>query len=113
LGREEELLLPLHRVGSLIRHMERIGGEVAIGGLQRGIEGLVVVAQLLHDTGTFLHQALLQMGQLFLVHYSSMVEADSVRPCWYRCTPTTTPCPSISNSCSRSGAGARAPTSIH
>src|SRR6187397_2698586 len=30
LGGEEELLLPLHRVGTLIRHMERIGREVAV-----------------------------------------------------------------------------------
>src|SRR5215217_4903707 len=35
---KEELLLPLHRVGSLIRHMEGIGREIAVGGLQRGVE---------------------------------------------------------------------------
>src|SRR3954469_19235513 len=46
---EEELLLPFHRVGSLIRHMEGIGREIAVGGLKRGVEGLVVVSQLLHN----------------------------------------------------------------
>src|SRR3954454_18969508 len=76
---EEELLLPLHCVGSLIRHMEGIGREIAVGGLERSVEGLVVVAQLLHDAGALLHEALLEMAQLFLIHHSSRVEA-SVKP---------------------------------
>src|SRR3954454_7217054 len=71
---EEELLLPLHCIGSLIRHMEGIGREIAVGGLERSVEGLVVVAQLLHDAGALLHEALLEMAQLFLIHHSSMVE---------------------------------------
>ena len=69
---EEKLLLPLHGVGALIGHVERVGREVAVGRLQRRVEGLVVVAQLLHDAGPLLEQALLQMCQLFLVHSPSM-----------------------------------------
>ena len=61
LGGEEELLLPFHRVGPLVRHVERIGGEIAIGGLQRRVEGLIVETQLLHDAGPLLHEALLEM----------------------------------------------------
>src|SRR4029079_5463474 len=71
---KEKLLLPLHRVGSLIRHMEGIGREIAVGRLERGIEGLVVISQLLHDPGALLHEALLEMAQLFLIHHSSIVE---------------------------------------
>src|SRR3979409_1470459 len=44
LGSKEKLLLPLHRIGSLVRHVKRIGGEIAIGRLQRRVEGLVVIA---------------------------------------------------------------------
>src|SRR5690349_11899753 len=46
---EQELLLPLHGVRALVGHMEGIGREVAVGRLQRGVERLVVVPQLLHD----------------------------------------------------------------
>jgi hypothetical protein len=58
---EEELLLPFHGVGALVRHVERVGGEVAIGGLQSGIEGLVVVAQFLHHASPFLDEALFEV----------------------------------------------------
>src|SRR4051812_19451249 len=51
LRREQELLLPLHGVGALVGHVKRIGREVAVGRLQRRVERLVVVAQLLHDAG--------------------------------------------------------------
>src|SRR5215204_2275101 len=80
LGREEKLLLPLHGVGALIGHMERIGREIAVGRLQGRVEGFIVIAQLLHHASPLFDQALLQMCQLFLIHYSSMVEADSFRP---------------------------------
>src|SRR4029079_6460464 len=74
LRRKKELLLPLHCVGSLIRHMEGVGREIGVGRLDSGIEGLVVISQLLHDAGALLHEALLEMAQLFLIHHSSMVE---------------------------------------
>src|SRR5512145_2087632 len=43
LGREEELLLPLHGVGALVRHVEGVGVEVAVGRLEGRVERLVVV----------------------------------------------------------------------
>ena len=38
LRREEERLLPLHRVGALVGHVERVGGQVAVGRLVAGLE---------------------------------------------------------------------------
>src|SRR5574338_291756 len=70
---EEELLLALHGVGALIGHVERVRGEIAVGGLQGRVEGVVVVAQLLHDTGPLFQQTLLEMCELFLVHALSVV----------------------------------------
>src|SRR5216683_777619 len=64
---EQERLLALHGVGTLIGHMERVAREVPIGRLQARVEGLVVVAELLHHPGALLVEALLQVGQLFLV----------------------------------------------
>src|SRR5688500_5924181 len=72
LGREEELLLPLHGVGALVRHVERVGGQVAVGALQGRVERLVVVAELLHHPGPLLEQSLLEMCQLLLVHCPSL-----------------------------------------
>src|SRR6188508_1019440 len=109
---EEELLLPLHGVGALVRHVERVGRQIAVGRLQRGVEGLVVVAQLLHHARPLFEESLLEVRQLLLVHSPSL--GCGPAPFWpsrYRCTPTITPCPSISTSCSRSGAGARRPSS--
>ncbi len=65
---EEELLLPLHGVGALIGHVERVGRQVAVGRLERRVERLVVIAELLHDAGPLLQEPLLQMRQLLLVH---------------------------------------------
>src|SRR5207247_510089 len=47
--------------------VERVAGEVAVGRLQAGVEGLVVVAELLHHPGALFVEALLEMGQLLLV----------------------------------------------
>src|SRR6266478_1068657 len=59
---EQERLLALHGVGALIGHMKRVAREVPIGRLQARVEGLVVIAELLHHPG-----ALLEVGQLFLI----------------------------------------------
>src|SRR5438034_11070983 len=63
---EQEGLLALHGVGALIRHVERVAREVAVGRLQAGVEGLVVVAELLHHPSALLVETLLQVGQLLL-----------------------------------------------
>ena len=72
LGRHQELLFPLHGVGALVGHVEGVGAQVAIGALQRRVEGLVVVAEFLHDPGALLDQSLLEVRQLLLVHASSV-----------------------------------------
>src|SRR2546425_363510 len=54
LGREEKLLLPLHGVGALVRHVEGVGRQVAVGALQRRAERLVIVAQLLQHSSALL-----------------------------------------------------------
>src|SRR6476619_3478032 len=48
LAREEERLLPLHRVRALVRHVEGIAAQIAVRLLRRRAERLAVVAQLLH-----------------------------------------------------------------
>src|SRR5690606_29798923 len=71
LAGHQELLLTLHRVGSLVGHVIRIGRQVAIGGLQRGVERLAVVAEFLHHTGALIEQAGFQVLELFLRHDQS------------------------------------------
>jgi hypothetical protein len=65
---EEELFLPFHGVGALVRHVERIGGQVAVGGLQRRVERVVVVPQFFHHPGALFEQALFKVGEVLLVH---------------------------------------------
>src|SRR5204863_4436922 len=60
-------LLALHRVGALIGHVEGVAREVAVGRLQTRVEGLVVVAELLHHPGALLVETLLEVGELLLV----------------------------------------------
>src|SRR5882672_4922477 len=67
LRREQERLLALHGVGALIGHVEGVAREVSVGRLQARVEGLVVVAELLHHPGALFVEALLEMGQLLLV----------------------------------------------
>src|SRR5688572_17795034 len=109
---EEKLLLALHGVGALVGHVEGVGGQIAVGGLERAVEGLVVIPELLHHARPLFDQTLLQMGQLLLVHATSVVK---VPPPWpdssERRTPTTTARLSISNCCCVSGVGARRPIS--
>src|SRR2546425_7849773 len=49
LGREQERLLALHRVGPLVGHVEGVARQVAVGRLQAGVERFAVVAQLLRS----------------------------------------------------------------
>src|SRR5437773_1803908 len=66
LRREQERLLALHRVRALVGHVERVAGEVSVGRLQAGVEGLAVVAELLHHAGPLLEQPLLEVLELLL-----------------------------------------------
>ncbi len=68
LGGKEELLLPLHRVGPLVGHVERIRGEITVFALERRGKLFVVVAQFLYDPCPLFEQALFQVGELLLVH---------------------------------------------
>src|SRR6266404_7093868 len=64
---EQERLLALHGVGALIGHVERVAREVPVGRLETRVEGLIVVAELLHHPRALFVEPLLQVGQLFLV----------------------------------------------
>src|ERR1035437_5923872 len=79
LAREEERLLALARVGALVGHVERVRGQVAVGALRRGAEGLVVMAKLLEHALAFLEQPLLKVRDLLLDHRLELLFA--VR-CW-------------------------------
>src|SRR5256885_665766 len=63
---EQERLLALHGIGALVGHVERVAREVAVGRLQARVEGLIVVAKLLHYPGALLVEALLEVGELLL-----------------------------------------------
>src|SRR5713101_2182864 len=64
---KKERLLPLHRVGALIGHVERIARQVAIGCLETRVERLAVVAQLLDHPRALFEEPLLKMAQLLFV----------------------------------------------
>src|SRR5690242_4000455 len=97
LRREQERLLALHGIGPLVRHVEGIAREVSVRCLEARVEGLVVVAQLLHHAGTLLHQALLQMGELLLVEafgrfgfgFRRHYRVPPFRPSWRRSAMVT------------------------
>src|SRR5512146_1301968 len=56
LARAQEGLLTLHGIGALIGHVERVGAQVAVGGLRRRAEGLIVMTQLLQHPAALLEQ---------------------------------------------------------
>ena len=68
LAREEERLLALHGVGALVGHVERIGREIAVGRLRRGVERLAVLAELLEHAAALIEQTLLEVRQQLLAH---------------------------------------------
>src|SRR5215218_8638290 len=63
LAREEKRLLALHRVRSLIGHVERVAAQIAVRFLRRRTERFPIVTQLLHGAAAFLHQPLLEVLQ--------------------------------------------------
>src|SRR5712692_9644976 len=69
LAREEKRLLALHRVGSLIRHMKRVGAQISIRRLITLVEQFVVMTQLLEHATPLLQQPLLEILQLLLGHW--------------------------------------------
>src|SRR5688500_9989145 len=75
LGREEKRLLALHRVRSLIGHVEGVRAQVAVRRLRRCAERLAVVAQLLQDTLPLLEQALLEVCEGLLGHGLRLLRA--------------------------------------
>jgi hypothetical protein len=75
LRREEERLLALHRVRSLIGHVERVRAQVAVRRLRGGAERLAVVSQLLQDTLPLLEQALLEVRERLLGHGLRLLRA--------------------------------------
>jgi hypothetical protein len=56
------------RVGSLIRHVERIAAQIAVRFLRRRPERLPIVTQLFHRAAAFLHQPLLEVLEQLLGH---------------------------------------------
>src|SRR6267143_824583 len=68
LAREEKRLFSLHRVGALVRHMERVRAQIAVRPLWSRSESLVVVTQLLEHTLTLFEQALLKVQEALFRH---------------------------------------------
>src|SRR5436190_8588033 len=68
LAREEECLLALHGIGALIRHVERVAAQIAVGLLRGRAERLPVTPQLLNGAPALLHQPLLEVLQHLLRH---------------------------------------------
>src|SRR5881296_2824765 len=97
LRREQERLLPLHGVGPLVRHVERVAREIAVGGLEARVEGLAVIPELLHHPGALFEQALLEMRQLLLVEalarlrfgFGRHYRVPPFRPSWRRSAMVT------------------------
>src|SRR5674476_171942 len=65
---EQERLFALHRIRALIRHVERIAAEIAVGLLRGAAERLIVVAELLEHALPLFHQPLLEVLELLLGH---------------------------------------------
>src|SRR5688500_7732397 len=75
LGCEQKSLLPLHGVGALICHMERVRSQVAVRRLRSRVECLAVVAQLLEHALPLLEQSLLEVRQHLLGHGLGLLRA--------------------------------------
>src|SRR2546422_11314906 len=100
------------------RHVERVARQVAVGRLEARVEGLVVVAELLHHAAPLFQQPLLEMGQLFLVEalgrfrfrFRRHYRVPPFRPSWRRSAIVTRRA-SISTSRVTSASGSTAPRS--
>src|SRR5215467_13548507 len=82
LTREQERLLALHSVGSLISHVERVAAQVAVGGLRRGAERFVGAAEFFEHTLALVEKTLLEMLKHLLVHALGLLRAVGRRHCY-------------------------------
>src|SRR5262249_24918342 len=72
---EEERLLALHRVGSLVGHVERVAAQVAVRGLRRGAERFVGASKLLEHALSLVEQPLLEMLKHLLAQSLRLLRA--------------------------------------
>src|SRR5690242_3475863 len=82
LTREKERLFALHRVGSLIGHVERIAAQIPVRRLRCRAEGFVSPAELLEYALALLLQTLLEVLQHLLVHALRLLHAVDGRHCY-------------------------------
>src|SRR6476620_9447528 len=79
LAGEKERLLPLHRVGALISHVERIGAQIAVCSLRGRAEGLVVVSELFQHALPIVEETLLEMIEHLLGHRLLLLDCNGCR----------------------------------
>src|SRR5690242_15179530 len=116
---EQERLLALHGIRALIGHVEGVAREVAVGRLQARVEGLIVVAELLHYSSALLQQPLFQVGELLLIEalgrfgfgFRRHYRVPPFRPSWRRSAIVTRRA-SMSTSRFRSASSSTAPRTI-
>src|SRR5512141_597531 len=65
---EQERLLPLHCIGTLVGHVEGIRTQIAVRTLLRGPEGFIPVSELLENALALIKQTLLEVIEHLLVH---------------------------------------------
>src|SRR5438094_1762361 len=100
LAREEKRLLALHRIGTLIRHVEGIAAQIAVRRLRCVAERLVGATELLQHPTPLLQQSLLEMLKVLLRHRFRLRGFVRCGHCYcilVKATRTTTP--SRSSSC--------------
>src|SRR5687767_1405801 len=69
LAGEKKSFLALHRIGSLIRHVERVRAEVAVCALRRRPESFVIMPELLQHSPALLEKPLLEVVEILLRHW--------------------------------------------
>src|SRR5690606_28878432 len=68
LAGEEESLFPLHGIGALIGHVERVRAQIAVRRLGRVEKRLLMVAEFLQNPTALLHESLLEVSDHLLGH---------------------------------------------
>src|SRR4029078_6165205 len=68
LAGEQERLLTLHRVSSLVCHVEGVSAQIPVSTLRGRTECLVIMPELLEDALSLVHQSLLEMLEHFFCH---------------------------------------------
>src|ERR1700686_1710342 len=68
LAREEKRLFALHRVGTLVGHVEGVRAQIAVRALRSRSERFVVMTKLLEDALALFEQALLKMHEALFRH---------------------------------------------